>query len=84
MPEKNFVPAVKRTGAKDSSTGSDQADTGLTDDERVVREDESLETNHVLNLAQQTWKGLSIKAGSAWFSMRPIFSIRDIYYLKFT
>lgn len=42
MPEKNFVPALKRIGAKDSSIGSDQADTGLTDDERVVREDEFL------------------------------------------
>ncbi|MCS4313319.1 hypothetical protein FBY10_104329 [Pseudomonas sp. SJZ103] len=42
MPEKSFVPSVKRKGAKDSAFGSDLADTGLTDDERVVREDELL------------------------------------------
>lgn len=40
MPEKSFVPSATRKGAKDSAFGSDLADTGLTDDERVVREDE--------------------------------------------
>lgn len=42
MPEENVVPPVKRKDENDSVIGSDLPDTGLTDDERVVREDQLL------------------------------------------
>ena len=42
MTEKSPVSSIKRKGAKDSALVSDLPETGLTDDERVVREDEFL------------------------------------------
>ncbi|SDS31672.1 hypothetical protein [Pseudomonas prosekii] len=42
MPDKNLVSPVKRKDEKDSVVDSDLPATGLTDDERVVRDDQFL------------------------------------------
>ncbi|MET1067033.1 MAG: hypothetical protein ABWY28_03390 [Pseudomonas prosekii] len=65
MTEKSSVSSKKSKALEDSALVPDVSETGLTDDERVVREDQILSDDHVWNPARPTWKDLKIKASTA-------------------